>query len=228
MPSWLNPDELLRTYRDPIALAILLVDLFPIFGVLALGWGAAALVFLYWLENLVIGAVTLARMIAASMKEHPIGLLGMLFVGPFFIVHYGLFCFVHGIFVHSFANGLQGEDGFPTPFRLIEHALDSGAMMELFLGAIIVLQTLLFVTDYILSGHYRDADVQKEMMAPYARIVVLHIGLFAGMAALIAFGQPLWGVLALIGLRMLWGILQVRRRAMQLEERRKVDGPSPI
>jgi len=191
MLNWLNPDELLRTYRDPIAIAILLVDLFPVFAVLALGWGAAALVFLYWLENLVIGAVTLARMTAASAAEHPIGLVGMLFIGPFFIVHYGMFCFVHGIFVHVFAQGMDTNPGFPDPISLISYALNSGAMMELFLGAIMVLQAVIFVTDYLMSGAYKSAEPQKEMMAPYGRILVLHFGLFAGMAALMAFGEPL-------------------------------------
>ncbi|MEL6830115.1 MAG: DUF6498-containing protein [Pseudomonadota bacterium] len=228
MLNWLNPDELIRIYRDPIALAILLVDLFPLFAVLSLGWGAPALVFLYWLENLVIGVVALARMTAASMSEHPIGAIGMLLTGPFFIVHYGLFCFVHGVFVFSFATGLNADIGFPDPFGLITAALGSGAHMEVFLGAIILLQIILFVTDYLINGAYKRAEVQKEMMAPYGRIMILHVGLFAGMAALIAFGQPLWGVLALIGLRMLWGVFQVRQRAIARDAETKVDGPSPI
>lgn len=228
MLDWLNPDELLRTYRDPLALAILLVDMFPIFAVLALGWGAAALVFLYWLENLVIGLVTLARMTAASMAEHPAGAVGMLFIGPFFIVHYGMFCFVHGIFVYVFASGLDSNPGFPDPISLIGHALNSGEMMGLFIGAIIVLQGVLFVTDFLMTGAYKTVKPQEEMGAPYGRILVLHFGLFAGMAAMIAFGQPLWGILALIGLRMLWGVLQVRRRAAALNATSKVDGPSPI
>jgi hypothetical protein len=34
-----------------------------------------------------------------------------------------------------------------------------------------------------------------EMFAPYSRIVVLHIGIFVGAAALFLLGQPMLGVL---------------------------------
>ncbi len=218
MLRMLDPDTLSRTYRDPIAWIILAVDLFPIWAVLTLGWGAAPLVFLYWLENLVIGAVALARMIAASMKEHPIGLLGMAFIGPFFVVHYGLFCFVHGVFISTFAN-MQGDGspGFPTPFGLIEQALGSGANMTTFLVAIILLQIYLFVSDFILRGEFRRTSINAEMMAPYGRVIVLHFGIFAGAFAMIAIGEPLWGVLGLVLLRILWGMFLTVRRRLQLD-----------
>ena len=49
--AWnVDPALLSRTYRDPLAIFGLVVDLLPIFAVLTLGWGAAPLVFLYWLE----------------------------------------------------------------------------------------------------------------------------------------------------------------------------------
>lgn len=218
MLNFLDPHTLARTYRDPVAWAILAVDLFPIWAVLTLGWGAAPLVFLYWLENLIIGAVTLAKMIATSVKEHLIGLVGVLFVGPFFVVHYGMFCFVHGVFVAMFAHMSAGgkgvgEPAFPTPVGLIEQALLSGTNMPTFVLAIIALQVFLFFQDFILRGEYRETTVDKEMMAPYGRIIVLHIGIFAGAFAMAAVGEPMWGILGLIGLRALWGVfLTVRRR----------------
>ncbi|MEM7493767.1 MAG: DUF6498-containing protein [Pseudomonadota bacterium] len=214
MLSFLNRETLARTYRDPVAWAILAVDLFPVVAVLTLGWGVAALVFLYWLENLIIGAVALAKMSAASMKESPIGLIGMVFLGPFFIIHYGMFCFVHGIFVASFAEIQIGNNPeFFGPFGLVDLALASGAMMPLFVWTIILLQAFLYARDFIWGREYKTASVDAMMVAPYGRVVVLHIGIFAGAAAMAAFGQPLWGVLALILLRALWGVfLTIRRR----------------
>lgn len=226
-----DPNTLARTYREPVAWAILAVDLFPVVAVLTMGWGAAALVFLYWLENLIIGAGALARMIATSMKEHPIGLLGMLFVGPFFVFHYGMFCFVHGVFVSTFANMNTGTDaGFPSPLGLINEALGSGANMPAFIWAIIVLQIFLFFRDFILRGEFRKTSVEKEMTAPYGRVIVLHIAIFAGAFAMIALGEPLWGVLGLIGLRVLWGIFLTAQRRLRLDQalKQKVDVPSPI
>lgn len=220
MLSFLNPDTLSRTYRDPISWAILAVDLFPIFAVLTMGWGAAPLVFLYWLENLIIGVVTLARMIATSAKDGPAGLAIMGFLGPFFIVHCGLFCFVHGVFVSVFASlseGADGSPGFPSPVSLIDQALSSGANMTLFVVTIIALQAFLFVQDFLGRGEYRNAEVQTEMMAPYGRIIVLHIGIFAGAFAMIALGEPMIGILALILLRALWGVVMSAHRRNLLD-----------
>ncbi|MEO1553250.1 MAG: DUF6498-containing protein [Pseudomonadota bacterium] len=219
MLNFLDPNTLARTYRDPVSWVILAVDLFPIWAVLTMGWGAAPLVFLYWLENLIIGAVALARMIATSVKEHPIGLIGMIFLGPFFIVHYGMFCFVHGIFIIGFANMNGGNDpGFPSSAGLIETAMQSGANMTTFIVVIIALQIYLFIQDFIFRGEYRRTSVDKEMMAPYGRIVVLHVGIFAGAFAMAAIGEPLWGILGLIGLRALWGVFLSVRRRMRIDD----------
>lgn len=218
--NFLNPDTLSRTYRDPISWVILAVDLFPILAVLTMGWGAAPLVFLYWLENLIIGVVTLARMIATSAKDGPAGLAVMAFLGPFFIVHYGLFCFVHGVFVSVFASLSQSADGspgFPSPVSLIDQALSSGANMTLFVVTIIALQAFLFVQDFLGRGEYRNAEVQTEMMAPYGRIIVLHIGIFAGAFAMVALGEPMIGILALILIRALWGVVMSASRRNRLD-----------
>lgn len=219
MLSFLDPNTLARTYRDPVAWVILAVDLFPIWAVLTLGWGAAPLVFLYWLENVIIGAVTLAKMIATSVREHIIGIAGMLFIGPFFVFHYGMFCFVHGVFVSAFAHMSAGtnDPGFPTPWGLIQEALASGASMPAFVLAIILVQIFLFVQDYILRGEYRETSIDQEMMKPYGRVIVLHIAIFAGAFAMAALGEPMWGMLALILLRAAWGVFLTVRRRLRID-----------
>jgi hypothetical protein len=228
--SFLNPDTLARTYRDPVAWVILAVDLFPIWAVLTMGWGAAPLVFLYWLENLIIGGVALARMISASMKDSPFGLIGVLFLGPFFVVHYGMFCFVHGIFVAAFADrSMEASSDFFGPMGLIQNALQSAPNMTTFVGAIIAVQIFLFIRDFILREQYKEVRVDAEMAKPYGRIIVLHIGIFAGAGAMTAFGEPLWGILGLIGLRAVWGIFLTVRRRMRIDAdlpKQKVDVPS--
>ncbi|MEP1143129.1 MAG: DUF6498-containing protein [Henriciella sp.] len=218
MLNFLNPNTLAQTYRDPMAWVILAVDLFPIIAVLTFGWGAVPLVFLYWLENLIVGAVALARMIGASVSSGIGGLVSMAFIGPFFIVHYGMFCFVHGVFVSVFADMESAvNSGFPSPVGLIEQALTSGANMPTFVLAIVAVQGVLFVQDFILRGEYRKTTIQAEMTAPYARIVVLHIGIFAGAFAMAALGEPMLGILALILLRALWGVVLTVRRRLRLD-----------
>ncbi len=214
----IEPEVLRRTYSEPLALAGLAVDLIPVYAVLVLGWDAAALVFLYWLENLVIGALTLARMTAVAAGKGAASLAGMVFVGPFFAFHYGLFCFVHGQFLNSFADlSEQTAAGFPGPLDLVAGALAAGPGMAALLGIIIAWQAWAFIADFIGRGSYRKGNVAEEMSGPYGRIILLHIALFAGFAALLALGQPMLGVLGLIALRTLYGVAMAVRRRLRLE-----------
>ena len=89
--------------------------------------------------------------------------------------------------------------------------------MTLFVVTIIALQAFLFVQDFLGRGEYRNAEVQTEMMAPYGRIIVLHIGIFAGAFAMIALGEPMIGILALILLRALWGVAMSAHRRNRLD-----------
>jgi len=192
------------------------------------GWGAAPLVFVYWLENLVIGGVTLARMIASGASKGGAGIGMILFMCPFFIVHYGMFCFGHGVFLNSLAfqdfGAMETGNIIIGYGDLIQNALASGAYMPTFILLIIAFNVFLFVVDYIGKGEFLRTDPSKEMFAPYGRIVVLHIALFVGMFALISFGEPMAGVLALILLRAVWGVIQSIYRRVRLDQ--KVDAVS--
>ena len=233
MLHWLRPQSLAQTYGDPVSWAILAVDLFPIFAVFQFGWDATALVFLYWLENLIIGAVTLLRMVTASMAGGLLGIGGVALMGPFTTFHYGMFCFVHGIFLAVFAaasSGGMGEADFMGPVALVAFALSTGDQMTLFIGAIVALQLFLFMRDFIGRGEFRTTTIQEEMMRPYSRIILLHFGLFVGFGVMILLGQPMFGVLGLILLRAVWGAYQSYRRSIQpvRDSVRKVDEPSPF
>ena len=56
----------MRLLRDPIVASGLAVDLAPVFMVLVAGWGAAELVLLYWLENVIIGVFALGRILLSG------------------------------------------------------------------------------------------------------------------------------------------------------------------
>lgn len=212
-------ERIRRTLEDPLALSGLVINLIPILAVVFLGWGAAPLIFLYWLENVVVGVVTLAKMAAVTMREHVVGLAGMLFTGPFFTVHYGMFCFVHGVFLASFAN--MGSDGdgdaaeFFSPIGILETALGSGQYMPVFIAVIAAWQIAVFVIDYIMRGQFRRSSLEKEMMAPYGNLMVLHVALILGGGVTMALGDPLVGVLALVLLRAAWGIFLDMRRVFR-------------
>jgi len=229
MMAILSPALLARTYRDPLACLILLVDLFPLIAVIWFGWRAEALLFLYWLENLVIGGAALYRVLLKARMTGQGGWQLPFLFGPFFVLHYGLFCYVHGLFLHVFAALSQAaEPAFLGPPGLIDRALDSGQHMPVFIGMILALELILLWRDNLLSQSHHPSSLLAEMVAPYGRIIVLHFALFAGAACLILLGSPLVGVLGLILLRAAWGVYQTQKRRYRLENMQtlKVDPAS--
>jgi hypothetical protein len=94
--------------------ALIAANLVPLGGVLFAGWSAFEVVFLYWLENLIIGFFNLGKIITVGAIGAPAGgelpgrspvaarlinMAGACFFAGFFLFHYGIFTSVHGIFV---------------------------------------------------------------------------------------------------------------------------------
>ena len=73
-------------------------------------------------------------------------------------------------------------------------------------------QVLVFLQEFIIKGAWKTTNPMAEMFAPYARIIVLHIGIFVGAATLFLLGQPMLGVLGLILFRALYGIVTNSKR----------------
>jgi hypothetical protein len=206
-----DPSELVRAYRDPLSWVSLAVDLAPVWAVFVFGWTATPLVALYWLENIVIGAFTILRMIGTALSS-VVSLAMALLTVPFFFFHYGMFCFVHGIFVRACAGGEGG--GEFEPVSLIQWALGTAPEMVGFVAAIAGVSLLYYVFDFLGRGEYKTSNPQVEMFSPYGRIVTLHVAILLGAGVAFSLNEPLAGVLLLIFIRVVFGIVMtvMRRR----------------
>lgn len=181
-------------------------------GVLFFGWSAFTVVGLYWLENVVIGAFTVARMAAVGLLVGGASLAGMLFLIAFFTIHYGLFCFAHGVFVVGLlGGGFAGQAaGLPNPLQQIPARLLAEP-----LGGIALLAVVAFVASdflrWLAAARQRPPLGNELMFAPYRRIVVLHIALLGGAFLLALFGLPQATVLVLVALKLAFDLREVRR-----------------
>lgn len=91
----------------PVALAIA-VNAVTVLGVVAFDWPVGNVFVLFWVENAVIGAWNVVRILtargAAGERESTIRVngrptkAGTGALALFFCVHYGLFCLVHAVF----------------------------------------------------------------------------------------------------------------------------------
>lgn len=196
----------------PVTIAIAL-NLIPIVGVLFWGWSAFALLFLYWLENAVIGVRTLLSMLATSIAAGGMNWLGALFFCAFFTFHYGLFCFGHGVFlVVLFGQGTgmfaESQLDLVMATRLLFEQQDN---LLIGFASIVVWQVVMFVI-FLVRGEVRRTTVLDLMGEPYPRIIALHVALIFGGFLLVILGQPLWGLVVLALVKMVADIADATKK----------------
>lgn len=176
---------------------IVLLNLIPVAGVAFLGWDAGYILMLYWAENLVLGVMALIRIWTArgdGPGPQANGVRGRLGLGCFFMVHYGIFCFGHGVFAAAMASDLAptavGDPG------LWERTFGDRSF-QIALLATAVIQMVVLVRDWWIAGRWRDGSPGAEMFKPYGRIVVLHVTIIIGAWGLAAINAPTAAVLVL-------------------------------
>ena len=190
----------------PGDLLIVAFNLVPLAGVWAFDWHSFDLIFLYWMENVVIGGFVLLRMIVRPY-HHAIEIVAPLFFAPFFTFHYGMFCFVHGMFVVSmFGTNEAASNALVDQALLI---LDQPGMTVALLS-LVGLQAFDWIRDTAKHGLGNDG-LKDLMVAPYRRIVVLHLVIIGGGFALAALGDPRIGLFALVVIKTVSDLFQARR-----------------
>jgi hypothetical protein len=212
----LDPAYWARAVANPMVLIGLAIDLAPIYAVIAWGWNAVPLVMLYWMENVIAGVMTIPRLLVSGANFGIGGVIGGVFMSAFFVVHYGMFCMVHGTFLVAFASFSDPEALGAAPMGdivgIFLFGMNSGLHIDWLIYAIVIFQALVFFVEFIWKGEWKRTNPGAEMMAPYGRIVLLHFGIFVGAGALFLLGQPMVGVLALILFRAAYGIMSNSKR----------------
>ncbi|WP_345971970.1 DUF6498-containing protein [Sulfurimonas diazotrophicus] len=214
---------LLRRYASLPLFVLLAANLYPLYGVLELGWGVFELIFLYWMENIVIGFFNVLKMIA-NRPEELAGNLGKLFLVPFFIFHYGMFAYAHGIFVIAlFAPEELHLNVFGLADYIYHRDVLFGNGILTALTLLIVSHAVSFYVDYVRSGEYERTTLSDWMGAPYGRVAVLHIGLIGGGFLVAALGQPLAALIVLLFLKVGMDARSLALRHASVQRKHPVD-----
>jgi len=194
--SALTPEALFPALGKPVisSAALILANCLPIIGVLFFDWDAPTILILYWIENLIIGAFNVLRMAVVPVHGENAG-CAKGFLISFFLMHYGLFCMVHGFFVVAIVSFLFLAKGGTLPLdtspfdfwpMLWYLTARSGSVFPLAVTGLIISHGLSFGLNYLGRGEYRTANIGLLLFSPYGRIVVLHLTILFG-ACLIAF-----------------------------------------
>ncbi len=229
--------------------ALIVANAIPLFGALFLGWNVWTILIVYWLENGVVGLFNVLRILRAEgpadptsnwrMNGKPMGAVGRAGIAGFFLIHYGMFWFVHGIFVltmplfaglgDGFGAGQPlgpGEgafvDGVFLPFETAGTEMASGFELGSVLLAVVALAISHGVSywfNYLRRGEYRRTSAAGQMLAPYGRLVVLHITIIVGGMAIAVTGAPAAALAILVVLKIMMDL------GFHLAEHRKRSGP---
>lgn len=150
------------------SLTLIFSNLFPLYGVFYLDWSLSTALFLYWLENLILGFYNLLKMITAQGGKGSDQKINLI---PFFLVHYFLFCAVHGLFVISLVTSISDN----TLPKIIESNFWSLASSFL---VMFISHGFSFYNNYFRGGEYKKINPSVLLFQPYLRIGVVHLVIF--------------------------------------------------
>ncbi|MBN2211733.1 MAG: hypothetical protein JW709_10100 [Sedimentisphaerales bacterium] len=219
-------------------LLLIAANLFPLAGVVWLKWDAASIVLLYWAENLVIGFYNILKM-ALAQAPAKIGRVAKLLAIPFFCLHFGGFCAVHGFFILMLfkmgdgADIMPGDNAWPCHFVFLQILF--GVIAALWrhhpagiqwpILGLILSHGVSFVQNYLGKKEYAKLTLNELMGQPYKRIVILHVAIIAGGFAVMALDAPL-GLLCILILLKIGLDIHLHHREHQHAAKKTTSSPA--
>ena len=169
------------------ALGLVVANLMPLIGIIALGWSPFTVVMAYVLETVIIGVYTWLRILLA--QRTPVSQrIGAAF---FFTAHYGIFVLVQTSFLllslgvaDVWSPAIQEELAVAGLGFVLSHGIS-------------------FATHYIGGGEYRQADARLEIFRPYGRIFVQQfVVIFGFWLAMLLVGPRVAPVVILVACKL--------------------------
>ncbi len=174
---------------------IIIANLVPLFGVWFGGWDPRQMFLIYCFETIIIGGYNVVKMIIVSLlpntqklqtKSRASAIAASLFLILFFIVHYGFFVFIQTS-IFAGVSGLTTINYF-SPLSFIPGLFDLITKdTKLVLYCFILMYGLKMVTDFLLTGTYKNTSLTILMFQPYLRIFVQQFVVILG-SMFLAFG----------------------------------------
>ena len=189
-------------------------------GIVFFDWPTFTVLALYWLENVIVGAFTVVRILAAGARTE--AYLGALAGAVFFTLHYGFFCFLHGVFVAVLFGGIATTAGLLDPVLLMIGRVAGDRIGALVVAAMVVAAAADAWRAWREVDSGEGRSVGGIMSSPYGRIVVLHVVLIGGGFLVQALRLPALAALLLVAFKLVYDLRAQRRDEARALARRAV------
>jgi len=153
--------------KDPALQVILLSNLALLAGAILFSATITEVLLVYWFQSITIGFFTLAKMLTYNAKGA--GVFERIFMSVFFVVHYGMFHLVYLAFIFGFAIfNFASSQTIPGLYFI----LVGGAMF-------FCVHAFSFLFNFK-KDNSKEFNIGELMIAPYARIIPMHLTIMAG------------------------------------------------
>ena len=160
---------------------LVLANLTPITGIIFLDWDLFTILFFYWLESAIVGIFNIPRMMLANAQSSSVAqeknvtrTSHKISAVSFFLIHYSGFMAGHGFFIFELFKPDTMNLTFIWPgvlFLTISHGVS-------------------FVINFLFQREYQKVTISQQMIAPYRRILVMHITIFVCGFLISLLGSP--------------------------------------
>lgn len=164
------------------AAGLVLANLMPLLGIVALGWSPFSVVMVYVVETVIVGLYTWLRMLLA--QKTPSG--QRIALAMFFTMHYGLFVLVQTVFIVM----ALGVADLWSP--------DNQRELMIAGAGFVVSHGFSFVVHYLRGGEFREADARLELVRPYGRIFAQQFVAVFGFWIAMSFGEARIGPVVIL------------------------------
>lgn len=178
--------------------SLVVANLLPILAVLQDAASVGDVFALYWIENVVVGAVTVVKVLSAEgdatqgpkLSSTTVDVSSQRALAGFFCLHYGIFTFVHGVFT--------------VVIIVIAGGFDAGVVYWIVTVAAMIGSYLISLgVEWFGRGQQLVVSPGAAMFAPYPRMLVLHLAVIAAFFFVVEpeGDDAVWAVVVLCGLK---------------------------
>ena len=176
-----NKEIILPRNKNVILPLIIFSNLFPLYGVIYYNWTIFSVVYIYWIELLIISSFQILKIMFAQGASNATFFSKLGLAIKFFLFRTGVF-FFYLLFIVTFLGILATKkgDGGAGGISMFEVIFFKGTFYKITLLSFVIYNFVEFVVLFILNGAYKKAKPEDNYQILDIHILVVHIVVVLG------------------------------------------------